>query len=82
MLSWTDIVARQERYADLLREAETERLIRQAMGRGRTHGRFHRRALSWLGHHLVTWGCALQERYGAAAAAIHAPACQPCLVKR
>jgi hypothetical protein len=31
MLSWTDIVARQERYADLLREAETERLIRQAM---------------------------------------------------
>ena len=82
MLSWTDIVARQERYADLLREAETERLIRQAMGRGRTHGRFHRRALSWLGHHLVTWGCALQERYGAAAAAVRAPACQPCLVKR
>ena len=34
MLSWTDIVARQERYADLLREAETERLIRQVMGRG------------------------------------------------
>ena len=82
MLSWTDIVARQERYADLLREAETERLIRQAMGRGQAHGRFHCRALSWLGHHLVTWGCRLQERYGAAAAAVRAPACQPYLVKR
>jgi hypothetical protein len=46
MLSWSDVVARQERYADLLREAETERLIRQAMGRGQTHGRFYRRALS------------------------------------
>jgi hypothetical protein len=82
MLSWTDIVARQERYADLLREAESERLIRQAMGRGQTNGRFHRQALSRLGHHLVTWGCALQERYGAAAAAVRAPACQPYLVKQ
>jgi hypothetical protein len=78
MLSWTDIVARQERYADLLREAETERLVRQVTGRHRRHGRFRRRALSWLGHHLVTWGCRLQERYGAAAAAIHAPAYQRC----
>ena len=82
MLSWTDVVARQERYADLLREAESERLARQVMARGRTHGRFHRRALGWMGHHLVTWGCRLQERYGAAAAAVHAPACQPYLVKR
>jgi hypothetical protein len=82
MLSWTDIVARQEQYADLLCEAETERLIRQVMGRGQTHGRFHCRALSWLGHHLVTWGYRLQERYGAAAAAVRAPACQPYLVKR
>ena len=78
MLSWTDIVARQERYMDLLHEAETERLVRQVTGRHPRHGRLYRRALSWLGHHLVTWGCRLQERYGAAAAAVHAPAYQRC----
>jgi hypothetical protein len=78
MLSWTDIVARQERYTDLLHEAETERLVRQVTGRHPRHGRFYRRALSWLGHHLVTWGCRLQERYGAAAAAVHAPTYQRC----
>ena len=32
IVNWTDYVARQERYLDLLRQAEKQRLIREATG--------------------------------------------------
>jgi len=58
----------QERYKDLLREAERYRLVQQALaGRERRHP-FYYRALTWLGCQLVAWGWHLQERYGAATA--------------
>jgi len=69
MSGWSDILARQERYADLRREAERERLVRQVLAGRDTRNRFARQALTWLGQRLVTWGCHLQERYGAAASA-------------
>ena len=59
----------QERYKDLLREAERYRLVRQALAGRERRDRFHCRALTWLGRRLVAWGWRLQERYSAAAAA-------------
>jgi hypothetical protein len=80
MFSWSDIMVQQECYADLLREAEKERLIQRMLaGRGR-RDRFYRQALIWLGRLLITWGCHLQERYGAAA--VHPAGCTPYLVNR
>lgn len=82
MLSWIDVLAQQERYADLLREAAKERFLQQVVaGRG-MRDRAYRRALAWLGHRLVTWGRRLQERYGAAAAAVQVSGCQPRLANR
>jgi hypothetical protein len=59
MLNWQDVLARQERHQDLLREAEQERLVRQMVA-GRD--RFYSRALAWLGRQLVAWGWRLQQR--------------------
>jgi hypothetical protein len=71
MLSWKDILARQEHYNDLLGEAEKERLVRQALAGRARRVRLYCRALTWLGLRLVAWGCYLQKRYGAA---VEAPA--------
>lgn len=65
MLSVKDILAQQELYKDLLREAERERLCRQVAGRKEEGTRFYCRMLIWLGRRLVAWGWRLQERYGA-----------------
>jgi hypothetical protein len=76
MLSWSDIMVQQERNADLLREAERERLIQHMLAGRERRGRFTRQALAWLGQRLVAWGCRLQERYGAATA-VYPSVCQP-----
>ena len=68
-LSETSSLIHQERYKDLLREAERYRLAQQALAGREKRDRFHRRALTWLGGRLVAWGWRLQERYGAATAA-------------
>ena len=77
MLSWTNVMACQEHHADLLQEAQQERLARQALARPRRRDRFYRRVLTWLGHHLVTWGWRLQARYGSASANVNPARCQP-----
>jgi hypothetical protein len=61
MLDWVHIMVAQEHYKDLLRQAENERLIRQARARHR-RPELYRRAMAWLGRRLVTWGASLQER--------------------
>nr|MBC7244732.1 hypothetical protein [Chloroflexota bacterium] len=66
MLSWKDVLVQQERYKDALREAEKERLVRQALVRLAMDRHFHWRALTWLGSQLVAWGYRLQQRYGTA----------------
>jgi hypothetical protein len=61
------VLAGQERYEDLRREADSYRLVRQALA-GRQRGRrFYCEAMNWLGRRLVAWGWGLQERSGAAA---------------
>jgi hypothetical protein len=76
MLSWSDIMVQQERNADLLREAERERLIQHVLAGRERRGRFTRQALAWLGQRLVAWGCRLQERYGATTG-VYPSVCQP-----
>jgi len=64
-----DFLVCQERYKDLLREAERARLVRQARAGQERRNHFYYRALTWLGRRLVGWGWHLQERYGTAAGA-------------
>jgi hypothetical protein len=66
MLSWSDILAQQERYRDLRREADRYRLVRLALEASPRRRHFHCRAMGWLGRLLVGWGWRLQERYGTA----------------
>ncbi|TKJ30016.1 MAG: hypothetical protein CEE40_06305 [Chloroflexi bacterium B3_Chlor] len=65
MLGWRDIVAQQERYKDLLREAERHRLVLHELALHERKNRFGCRAMAWLGRALVAWGWRLQERYAA-----------------
>lgn len=68
MIEWNTVLMGLERYQDLLREAEDDRLVRQARA-----NRFHGRVLIWLGQRLVVWGRLLQEHYGVT---VEAPALQ------
>jgi hypothetical protein len=59
---WSDIQAREQRGQDLLREAERERLARQAPSATNDRLHFYDQTLAALGRRLVDWGCRLQER--------------------
>ena len=82
MLNWSHVTAQQERYQDLLREAEQDGLFEQMQAGHAMRNRFHCQALTWLGNRLVAWGWRLQERYGAATTAMCRPACKPYPVRR
>ncbi len=60
MVGWGQILAYQERYRDLLREAERERSARVATCGRRLQFHSGRRMLAWLGRLLITWGRSLQ----------------------
>jgi hypothetical protein len=62
MLNEKDVYLGQEHYKELLRQAERERMIRQALAANKRVG-FRERALAWLGGYFVAWGCYLQRRY-------------------
>lgn len=49
-----------ERQRDLLREVESKRLVREALGHGHSGPADH--VLSLTGRHLVAWGKRLQAR--------------------
>ena len=65
MLRYTDFLAYQEHYKDLLREVEQERLIRAAGLRHSGNWRLHRKVADWIGAQMARWGWKLQ-RYGTA----------------
>ena len=77
MLNWQDIVMQQGRYQDLLREAQRERLVKPAQQSCEPSHLFYRRAFTWLGKQLVTWGLSLLARFGSTPATLE-PARQPC----
>jgi len=64
-----DFLATQERYKDMLRDAQQERLIQAAGSGPGITGRLYRVAADWLSTQIVRLGCAL-ARPGAI------PACQ------
>lgn len=76
MFSLAHVQAAREHYADLIREADHERLARQAVEQsmnrkafyGRFYGRFYSRALARLGQGMNAFGCYLVHRYGDAEA--------------
>jgi len=63
MIDLLGTTVRYERYKDLLREAEHERLVQRALAGREKRDRFYHTALVWLGGHLVEWGESLQQRY-------------------
>jgi hypothetical protein len=74
MIDWLTLAVAQERYKDLLREAERERFVRQALAEQEKPEPFYCQALIWLGRRLVASGQHLQERYGPV---MEAPALKP-----
>jgi hypothetical protein len=68
MLSYRDLLFRQEQYKDLLREAERERLIRAAGLRRTGNWKLHRKVSDWVGAQMVRWGYKLRS-YGTAPSA-------------
>ena len=63
MLSYVDVLACQERYKDLLQEAERERLIQVAGPWQPGNLRLPRKVANWVGARMVSWGWKLQH-YG------------------
>ncbi len=62
-MRWSHVLAHQERYDDLLAEAERERLATgpQAVSEKLTH--VNDRVRAWLGRRLVILGCRLQAQH-------------------
>jgi hypothetical protein len=77
MLNWQDIVMKREQYQDLLREAQRDRLVKQAQQSCEPGHSFYRQAFTWLGKRLVCWGLSLQARSGSTPATLE-PARQAC----
>ena len=71
MMTWKELWMQQERYQELLREAQTERFLRQARTASPQYRRLRRRALIWLGRQLVAWGQSLQCRSGVPSTAVN-----------
>ena len=68
MLSYRDLLFRQEQYKDLLREADQERLLRVAGLRHSGNWKLHRKVADWVGAQMVSWGYKLWS-YGATSSA-------------
>jgi hypothetical protein len=74
---WTELMVHEARRADLLREAEQERMARRALAGREKRDRLTGRALTWLGERMVAWGGRLQARYGAVSTAAGYGTCRP-----
>jgi hypothetical protein len=68
MYDWRLVNMTQEHCNDLLREAEQERLAKEALQGQSSRGSLYCRALLLLGIWLAALGARLQEEYGAARA--------------
>ena len=64
-----EVWLQQEHYQELLREAETERFLRQVWMASPHYHRLRRRARIWLGQQLLSWGQRLQCQSGTPAPA-------------
>lgn len=62
MITQTDILSEMERYRSLRREADLERLIRQAHSKTSTRRQISRQLLARIGAQLRTWGEQLEQK--------------------
>lgn len=60
MLRWSHVLAQQERYEDLLAQAESNRLSRGPQPATENRTRVDAELRAWLGRRLVVLGCSLQ----------------------
>jgi hypothetical protein len=67
MITQQDFQVKKEYYRDQMREAESYRIARRALG-GRAHTPSHLVLVAQLGQRLIAWGSSLQERFGPIAA--------------
>lgn len=70
MVHWGQFDHAQQRLAELRREAEVHRMIREVRLQPGGRDVWHRRAAAWLGHQLVLFGALLERRYGRAQTAV------------
>ncbi len=59
MINYSQVLANQERYADFVRQADNDRLVKTALAGAERRPRIWRRALYWSGRRLLAWGNAL-----------------------
>jgi hypothetical protein len=78
MFDWREVYVQQERHKEFLLEAQQYRMARKVASGRETQDHVYRRALTWLGHHLVAWGCFLEERYSPPVEAPAVPAANRC----
>jgi hypothetical protein len=64
MPNWLDEQIQRQRFADMSRIAEGDRLAAAMKPARPQHIRFYRPLLASLGRWLVAWGIGLQARYG------------------
>ena len=69
-----DLLAGQERYHDLLEDAEKARLIQAAGLRPLNASRLYRKAADWVGAQFVQLGCALASPAAVPACRVQLPA--------
>lgn len=58
-----DYLVQKEKYQDLIRAAEQDRLLQVVKQQNTSHGGLHRNLVGWIGLQLVKWGSKLQQ-YG------------------
>jgi ABC-type phosphonate transport system ATPase subunit len=63
-----DYLIQKEKFQDLIREAEQERLLRTIELQNDSQRGLHRNLAAWVGHQMVRWGSKLQH-YGSVSAA-------------
>ena len=60
MINWNDYEYQQERYADFIKEAETDRMLQTLEPKRKPRKQVHRRAMAAFGRRLVVLGWRLQ----------------------
>ncbi|GEM_PF-2509053 len=58
-----DYLVQKEKYQDLIRAAEQDRLLQVVKQQNASHGGWHRNLASWVGFQMIKWGAKLHQ-YG------------------
>lgn len=56
-----EYLVQKEKYQDLIRAAEQDRLLQVVKQQNTNHGGLHRNLAGWIGLQMVKWGSRLQQ---------------------